>query len=372
MHVRKVDTERRRDVRQFIRFPFDLYKGCPQWVPPLLSDARAQLDRGSHFFYEFSDADFFLAEEDGRILGRIAVMDNGRYNAHWGTRTGFFGFFESVNDQRVSRALFQAAFEWARGRDLVDIKGPKELLGVSGGGLLVEGFEYMPAMGIPYNYAYYDKLVTDAGFAKTHDSLSGYFRRGHQVPERILDVAEKIKARRGYWIKTFRTRDEIRGWVPRIGQLHRDAFTEIDDYYPVSDAEINAFAESILSIADPSLIKLVMKDDEIIGFTFAYPNISAGLRKANGHLWPVGWIHLLRERKRTKWVDGNGIGIVPAHQGLGASIVLYAEVAKTLADSRFDLIDVVQVGEDNYRSRSAVEQLGVTWHKRHRNYRRVL
>lgn len=372
MQVRQLDTERRGDVEQFIRFPFQLYQSCPQWVPPLLAQERAVLDRGQHPFYRHSTADFFVAEQDGQTLGRIAVLHNRNYNAYHQARAAFFGYFEVVNDPAVARALFAATFDWARDRGLGEIMGPKGLLGVDAGGVLVEGHTHRPAMGVPYNYPYYDALITACGFEKNYDHLSGLLSRGHQLPERFYRIADWVRKRHGFWVKTFHSKGEMRRWAHHIGPIYREAFSQWPAYYPPTDAEIATVADRLISTADPRMIKLVMKDDEVIGFLLAYHDLSAGLQKARGRLWPLGWYYLLRARRRTKWANLNGVGVLPQYQGLGANAILYTEIAKTLVEFDFDHAEVVQVGEDNFKSRSDQEAVGVTWYKRHRNYRRGL
>ena len=372
MRVRRLDPQRRADVNAFARFPFDLYRHCAQWVPPLLAEQRALLDRRRHPFYQHSDAAFYLAESDGRSMGRIAVMENRRYNQHFGTQSALFGFFEAVEDIQVSRALFEAAFQWARQRGLRDMIGPRGLLAADNCGILVEGFEHRPAMGVAYNLPYYGALVEDAGFRKQGDSYSGYFLRTQQVPQRLLDLADRVKERRGFAVQTFATHAELRAWAPRVAHVFADAFAQNDLFYPPTEAEMQAMINGLLAIAVPRYIKVVTKGQEVVGFVFAYPDVSAGLQRARGRLWPWGWYHLLRERRRTRWADGNGIGVLPAYQGLGASILLYAEVARTLLDSPFERVEVVQVGEENPKSRSIVEDMGVTWYKTHRVYCREL
>jgi hypothetical protein len=133
MHTIQLDTSRARDVRRFVRFPFSLYRGCAQWVPPLIADAKGQLYRNRHPFYEHSEADFFLVEERGRTLGRIAAMHNRRYTQATGKRDAFFGFFDAVDDTAVSRALFDAVYSWARERGLTALKGPRALIGADAG-----------------------------------------------------------------------------------------------------------------------------------------------------------------------------------------------------------------------------------------------
>lgn len=373
MQLIRLDTSLRRDVRKFIRFPFWLYRSSAVWVPPLLSSERYLLDRRRNHFYQHSAADFFLVEEHGRVLGRIAAFHNKPYNDYIGARQAAFGFFESIDDPAVSQRLFEAAFEWATGRGLDAMVGPGRLRPADATGALVEGFEHRPAMSVPYNPPYYDALIKAAGFEKESDHLSGYVPGTHELDPRFFEMAEKVKARHGLWVKTFASKDEMRQWVPRVAEVYQGAFGGNHGFYPLSDAEITEFADELIAIADPRLVKLVIKgEDDVVGFAFAYHDISAGLQQARGRLWPIGWYYLLRERKRTRWANLNGIGVLPAYQGRGASILLYTEVARTCKEFGFDHADVVAVGEDNLKSRAVLETAGVRWYKRHRNYIRTL
>jgi hypothetical protein len=372
MQVLKLDPSRARDVRRFVRFPFNLYRGCAQWVPPLIADAKGQLDRNRHPFYEHSEADFFLVEERGRTLGRIAALHNRRYTQSSGQNEAFFGFFDAVDDTAVSRALFDAVCSWARARGLTALKGPRALIGADAGGVLVEGFQHRPALNMPYNYAYYDRLVTDSGLVKDTDHLSGYFAGDYPVPERVFRIADKVMARKGFWIKEFEDKHEMRAWVPRVREVYQQSFEDNHSFYPPTEAEMEALADTIIAVTRPGMIKLVMKGESLVGFAFTYPDLSVGLQKARGRLWPLGWWHLKRAHERTPWVDCNGIGVLPEYQGLGPSILLYAEVVKTLKTMGYAHADVAMVDEKNFASFSAMEALGVTWYKRHRSYWRDL
>ena len=374
MQVRKLDTTRQRDIRQFIRFPFELYRDCPQWVPPLIPAMKLALNRDKYPFYIDSDADFFLAESKGQTLGRITVLENRLYNDFHGSKVAFFYYFESVEDTKVSRGLFGAAFEWARGRGLDTMLGPKGMLRGDGHGLLVEGFEHRPAMGIPYNHAYYDALVKGSGFEKELDYLSGYLDRSFKPPERIFGIAEKVKAKRGYWVRSFTTKKELRQLASQIHKIYQDAFVQVWGYYPVTEKEIDTLVERMVSIADPRLIKVVMHGDEAIGFLFAYPDVSAAMQRIKGRVWPLGWIQLLLEPRRTKWINFNGIGVLPKYQGAGANVMLYVELAKTFADNQFQFEhgDFVQVAESNIHSLGDATYFGFPMYKRHRVYRKKL
>lgn len=371
MRVRQIDTTNRQDVQKFVNFPFALYRNCPHWVPPLRQEMAAILNRRTHPFYAHSEADFFLAEADGAVVGRIAALENRRYNAYKQSQTAFFGYFEAIHEQEVAEALFTAVCEWAHRRGLTDIIGPRGVIGIDGS-VLVEGFDQRPALTVPYNFPYYDALISQAGFSKLTDLLSGYLPANHRLPERMHIIAEKMKQRRGFWVKQFATKSEIRRWIPRVLAVHQAAFSQTRSFYPPTEQEVQRVIDSVLMIVDPRLVKLVMKGDEIAGFILAYHDISAGLQRANGRLWPIGWFHIWRERQRTPWLNVNGLGILPQYQGLGANAILYTELEKTMQTAAFQHIDVVQVDEANFSSRSDMETIGVQWYKRHRHYYRAL
>ncbi|MGD8814156.1 MAG: hypothetical protein PVI78_06725 [Anaerolineales bacterium] len=372
MHVHKIDPQNPRDLDQWVRFPYDLYKHSDLWVPPLISSEATLLDAEKHPFYQHSTADFLVAEENGQTLGRIALIHNRRYNEHCRQNAGFFGFFEVVEDIRIAQALFQALFQWAEQQGFDRIAGPKGLIGADASGVLVEGFEHRPALNIPYNFAYYDTFIQDSGLVKETDYLSGHIDTSGGLPERIQRISDIVQRRRGFWVKEFKDKRELVAFAPKIIEAHRRSFDSRESHYPYTDEEYAWTTKDLLTIADPLLIKIVMKDDETVGFLFAYPDITDGLRKAKGRLFPFGWYHILRDRKRTKWLNVNGLGVVPEYQGLGANAVLYAELAKTMASYRFEHVDTVLIAEENFRSFSDNVSVGVTWYKRHRRYQKEL
>jgi len=372
MQIRRINTEHRGDVQRYVDFPFQLYRDCPQWVPPLVSSVEHALNRRRHPFYRHSTASFFVAESEGQTLGRIAVMHNRNYNSYRQANVAFFGYFEVVQDIQVARALLEAALDWARAQDMDAIIGPKGLIGSDTGGVLVDGFEHRPAMGVPYNFPYYDAFIRDSGFGKDTDYVSGYLSGDHQLPHRFYRIADRVKARSGFRVKTFRSRREIRRWVPRIIAAHREAFSHTHTYYPPTDGEVALIFDTLISVVDPRLAKIVMKDEKIVGFILAYHDVSAALQKTQGRLWPFGWYALWRERKRTTWVNVNGLGILPAYRGLGGNALLYTELLKAIKACGFEHIDLVQVEEGNHKSLAEMKAIGVKWYKRHRGYKRTL
>ncbi len=368
MNVRQIDLSNKSDVSKFIQFPFNLYKKNPYWVPQMRVDTRYILNRSQYPFYQHSEADFFIAENNGNTLGRIAAIANNRFNKSNHQNTAFFYFFETIDDSEISTGLFKAVFNWARKRNLDLVYGPKGLLQGDGIGLLVKGFGFIPAVGISYNHPYYDELVKKAGFLKKYDYFSGYIDTTGDLSEKVKRVAEKVKQRSGFWVKKFNSKDELLAIAPELREVYNAAFSDSEGFSPITKEEIMTIAKRMLAIADPRLIKLVYKDDKIIGFLFSYPNICRGLQKTNGRLYPFGWFHIWRESRTTKYMDTNGIGILPEYQGLGPTAVLYTEFEKTFRDFDFDFVETVQTREDNIASLGESSHFKMDWTKTHRVY----
>jgi hypothetical protein len=371
LRIVEVDTESRRDVNRFIGLPFRLFRDCPQWVPPFVDDVKLQLNRHEYPYYQHSDAAFFLAERDGRAVGRIAVLENRHYNEHWASRTAFFNLFDAENDPEAAGSLFATIEKWARGRQLTKIVGAKGFLQADGIGVLVDGFDHRPAVGIPYNFAYYGPLIEGAGYRRQRDFFSAYLPGATSLPLRVHQIAEKMMAHRGFSIKTFADKKELTEYIPRIIQTYNDTFVGNWEFNPITEQEGKVIGERLLAIADPKLIKLVMKGDQIAGFLFGFPDISEGIVRARGRIWPVGWLWLLREFKRTKWINLNGAGILAPYRGLGVNAILYVEMEKTISSGNFEHADIVQM-EESVLTLDDARRMGGEIYKTHRIYDKVL
>lgn len=377
MPILEIDTTNRSHTNRFIDLPFKLYQGCPQWVPQLRDEAHMQLDRRRNPFYKRNDAAFFLAERGGEDVARICVMEPQYYNEFKKVSQAFFYLFDSIDDQSVANELFDAAADWATQRNLTLFRGPLGFMAADGFGMLAKGSEYYPAVGIPYNHAYYPKLAESWGFQLEERVYSGYIHvptARKQFPQKIFRMADKINQRYGFEVKTFKTKGELRRWVaPRLAELYNRTLTHIAGDPPLPQEMVDIVAENLLLISDPKLHKFIVKGDEIVGFLFCFLRISEGLQKAKGRLLPFGWFHILRDLKRTRWLDMNGMGVLPEYQGFGGPAVMYAELFNTLqGDERFEHAEVIQISEFNSNSLNEMKQFGVDFYKTHHIYRKAL
>lgn len=372
MKILQIDTTDRRQVKQFLDLPFHIYRDVPQWVPPLASDASRMLDRRRNPFYQHSDAAFFLALQGDHGIGRVAALDNRNYAAFNKEQTAFFYLFECQDSPETAQALFDAAFDWARLRGLNKMIGPKGFTALDGMGLLVKGFEHRPALGIPYNLPYYPALVEAARFKSTSDVISGYLNPRTPFPEKIHHLAELVQKRRGLRVARFKTRRDLRVIVPKLKEMYNAALEGTAGNVPLTNDEAKSLADQMLWFADPRLIKIVMKDTQPVGFLFAYPDISAAIQRTKGRLFPLGWMDMLLELKRTKWININGAGMVDKYRGLGGTALLFSELYKSVIEGGFEHADIVQVGADNDKMQRELRNLGIDFYKTHRMYRRTL
>lgn len=367
MQLIKVDTSKKAEVRQFIRFPFSLYKGDLFWVPPLQNEMETVMNRQEHPFYKHSIADFFMVIDGRKVLGRIAVLKNSNFCRYHACETAFFYYFESVNDSSVSKLLFDAAIEWSKQNGANQLMGPKGFLRSNGLGLLVEGFDLLPAVGIPYNLPYYANLFEEAGFVKETDHLSGTMN--HTLTPRLHQAAERVIERGQFKVRKFKTKKDLLGMIPWVEVIHKKAFENNPGFYPSTKEEFDLLARNIIAIADPNMIKVIMHNDDIAGFIIAYRNINQAIKSVQGRLYPFGWLSLLSAKQHSKIADLNGVGLLPEYQGLGGNVLLYAEVEKTLVKAGIQSAEIVQVDERNFRSKSDMEFMQVAWNKKHRTYK---
>jgi hypothetical protein len=373
--IEKVDTDNKAQVKRFVRLPFRLYKDCPQWVPLLDIDAFAYLNRSKHPFHEHSEVDFFLAVRDGQDVGRIAVIENRPFNQYHDTKEANFYFFDCENEPEAAGALFETVFEWARNRSLNKIVGPKGMGPLDGYGVLVLGHEHRNTMTmLNYNHAYYQELVETQGFEKEVDFVSCYLPAdSFKIPERVERIAKRAMERSGLHVKRFKSKKELLGWANRIGQAYNASFVNNWEYFPFTQREIDFVVDNIMMVADHRLIKVIVHGEDVVGFLFAFPDVTDAMQRAKGKLHPLSLVDLLLNMKRTQGVSVNGMGILPEFQGRGGNAILYSEMGHTLLSfGQFEHVEMTQVAESAEQMRADLKNLNGVEYKNHRVYRKSI
>ncbi len=375
LSIEKINTEDKSQVTRFVQLPHRLYKDCPQWVPLLDIDAYTYLNRKKHPFHEHSEVDFFLAVRDGRDVGRIAAIENKPFNEYHRVKKANFYFFDCESDPDAAAALLDTVETWAKARGLEAVVGPKGMGPLDGYGILVFGHEHRNTMTmLNYNHAYYQALVEGRGYEKEVDFVSCYLPADNfRIPERVTRIAQRAMERGHLQVKRFKSKKELIRWAPRIGKAYNAAFVENWEYYPLTQREIDFVVDNIMMVADHRLIKIITHEEDVVGFLFAFPDVSAALQRAKGHLNPLSLADLLLDMKRTKSVSVNGMGILPEHQGHGGNAILYTEMGHTLLDyGQFTHVEMTQVAETTEQMRADLKNLNGVEYKNHRVYRKII
>lgn len=369
--VEAVTPTARAEVRAFIEIPFRLYADDRRWVPPFRREVAELFDRKAHPFYEHSDAAFFVARRGAGAVGRIAVLENRPFNAHHGVRQASFYCFECEDDRDAAAALVGRAADWARARGLTALVGPKGFSALDGYGILVEGFTHRQTMTMTnYNPPYYAPLVEGLGFVKDVDFGSWRIDRdAFLLPERVRRVAAEVERRGALRLVAFETKRALVKAAQGIGDAYNRAFVNNWEYYPLSPREVDYLVKQIMLVADHRLIKLIAHGDDIVGFLFAFPDVSAALQRARGRLSPLRIVDLLLELKRARSIALNGAGILPQFHGRGGNALLYAAIESTLRASRFDHAELLQIAETAVQMRKDLQMFNAIPCKTHRVFR---
>ncbi len=373
VEIRTVDTDNKKQVKEFVQFHYDLYKGCPQWVPPFRNDIEMMLNKKKHPFYEHSDAEFYTAWKNGKMVGRTAVLNNTSYNEYHKQNSGDIFLFDSVDDQEVANALFDAAAGWARSKGLNKLKGPKGFSLFDGYGVLSEGFDKRQSMNFScYNYEYYTKLYENYGFHKINEYISMQAEvKDFQLPEKVYKVAEIVKKRGKLKIKTYSSKAEIRNDAAKIAQMYLGSFKNNWEYFPLSQKEFDFFVDNVLNFVVPGMVRFITDEtDEIVGFLVNFPDISAAMQRHNGNLInPALLVDMVLELKKTHYCALNGLGLLEKYHKSGGNALLYCSMMDIMKEyPQFEYVEAVQMAETAHEVQQEMATLGLKTIKRHRVY----
>ena len=370
IEIRQVDTNNKKQTSAFVQFHFDLYKGNPNWVPPFRGDIFLMMNRKKHPFYDHSDAVFYTAWKDGKMVGRIAGLNNTSYNNYHNLKTANFFLFDAINDQEVANALFDAVAAWAKGYGEDTLVGPKGFSLFDGYGMLVEGYEYRQMMNMAaYNYPYYKTLLENYGFEKTNEFLSmGFELKNFEFPDKVWKAAEIVKKRGVLKVRNYSKRKELITDALKIARLYAKSFENNWEYFPLSDKEFTFLVDNVIKMVTPKMVKFIVNDkDEMVGFLLAFPDLSPAMQRHNGNLNPALLIDLLMEFKRTDTISLNGIGILSEYQQKGGDALLMSELHGIVHQNPIYVHgEATQMAESARKIQVEMGSMGLKATKRHR------
>jgi GNAT superfamily N-acetyltransferase len=366
-----VNVRTRRDLKEFIHFPWKVYAGNPYWVPPLILEMEDKLNRRKHPFFEHAEADYFLARRGGRTVGRVAAILDRNHNAHHNDRMGFFGLYESVNDPDVACSLIDTAAAWTRERGMEVLRGPMNLSMNDECAFLLEGFEAPPVVMMPYNPPYYLELMETCGMAKAKDLYA--FRKDRS--RRLSDKGEAFLTRlRGSGKFTFRkvTRSSVRADAMKIAALYNSGWQHNWGFVPWTEKEMAHMAENLAWFADLDIVLFAEHEGRPVGFAFGFPNLNEVLIKMNGRVFPFGFIRYLAGRRRIKSCRAVVFGVVPEFMHTGLAYLLYDEFEKAIISRGYEWCELSWQLEDNEAINHFAASIGAVLYKKYRIFEKKI
>jgi GNAT superfamily N-acetyltransferase len=374
MPIQVTAVESASDRKAFIDFQWQIYHNDPAWVPPLIIERNAFLDRKRHPFYRHGDAGLFLARRNGNIVGRIMASDDPNYNALHQMNVGCFGLFECIDDHAVAQALFDAAANWLRRKGRTEVMGPIDYSTNYMCGLLIDGFQHPPTVLTAHNPAYYAPLIESCGFTKAKDWYAWWFSEYPAPAERLRKIAMARAGKYGVTIRPINLKD-LEGEGQRIRTIYNQAWQKNWGFVPFTEAEADHMAKEMKPLLVAPATLLAEIGDEPIGFVIAIPDINVALRHINGRLTtlgvPIGLLKLLYYRLKTRTGRLVALGVVEKYRRAGIAEMLVLHVMDE-AFKRGFTGELSMTLEDNVMVNRFIESMGAAKYKTYRIYSRPL
>lgn len=378
IQIKRVETKK--DLKRFIEFHYDLYKGNPYDVPNLYSDEVNTLSKNKNAAFDFCEAEYYLALKEGKIVGRVAAIINHKANEKWKKKDVRFGWIDFIDDIEVSHALFEAVEEYGRKKGMDDIVGPLGFTDMDPEGMLTWGFDKLGTMATIYNYEYYPQHMEKlGGWEKDNDYVEYYLVVPEKSPEKYTKIAEMVEKRYNLHVRKLTKKDIFQGgYGKKLFDLINLTYSDLYGFSELTDRQIDQYVKMYFPLADLDLVTVIEdgnKDNQLAGLGITIPSLSRALQKCRrGRLFPFGWWHLLRAIKfhKTDGVDLLLMGFLPEYRSKGANALLFADLIPRYVDYGFKWGETQVEMESNEGVQSQWGPLDPINHKKRRCYRRSL
>lgn len=369
--IKKVSTKR--ELKKFIRFNYELYKQNPYSVPDLYDDMLNTFNKKKNAAFEFCEADYFLAYQDGKIVGRIAAIINNQANERWESKNVRFGWIDFIDNPEVSALLIKTVEDWGKERGMTHVTGPLGFTDFDAEGMLIDGFDQLSTMATIYNYPYYPEHMAKLGFEKEADWIQYKIYIPEAVPDKHRRISEIVQRKYNLKIKKYTSRKGlVRDYGQKIFQLMNEAYSPLFGYSLLSQRQIDQYVRMYLPILDLRMITLITDaEDQLVAAAISMPSLAEALQKSHGRLLPFGWYHLLKAiflKPRTKMLELLLIAVKPEYQNKGVNALLFLDLIPVYQKLGFIFAESNLNLELNNRVQAQWEYFKTEQHKRNRAF----
>ncbi len=360
----------KKEMKQFVTFPFSLYKNNPYWVPPIIADEMESFDKTKNPVFEHAIARFFVAKRNNKIVGRVAAIINKYETEKQGIKKMRFGWFDVIDDVEVTKALIDKVIEIGKEHNLSYVEGPVGFSNLDKTGVLTEGFDHIGTMITWYNHPYYKDHLEQLGFIQEKEYVESKFPFPRKNMEKYIKASNLIQKRYNLTPLNFTKSKDIMPYVDEMFELFSQSYAKLSTFVPISDAQVAYFKKKYINFINPEFIKFVVDENhKIIAFAIIMPSFSEAMQKAKGKLFPFGIFHLLKARKKPKNVTFYLIGVHPDYQNKGVTAIIFDLFFNTLKDKNVQ--DCIRTPElaNNDAIRKIWKNFGSETIKRRKTYK---
>ncbi len=349
MPVEIKEVKTRQELQQFVRYPLKLYKNNPYYVPAIFLDDMNTLRKDRNPAFEDAQARYWLAYQDGKIVGRIAGIHVPKHEMKWGEKYVRFGWIDFIDDYDVSAALIGEVEKWARELGMKGIHGPLGFTDLDREGMLIEGFDSAATMATIYNYPYYQKHIEALGYGKDTDWVEYEIIFGGAYMPKIEKTAALVAKK--YNLRLLNgSKKDLKKYAPQIFDVLGISYRELYGTIPLSKAQVKSYIDIYFGFAIPEYVPIVLdKDDKVVAFGIAFPSFSEALQKSKGELFPFGFIHFLKALRKNKTADLYLIGITDEYLGKGVNSMIITQMYHAFLKHGVELVEGNPNLEDNYK-----------------------
>jgi GNAT superfamily N-acetyltransferase len=363
--LREIRTTRQ--FRQFITFAEAMYRGNPYYVPALVMDEMNTLHPKKNPCFAHCEARYWLAYQDGHIVGRVAGIFNHKHMEKWNEPYLRFGWLDFVDDLAVSTALLGAVEDWARELGMEAVHGPLGFTNLDRQGMLVEGFDELGTMATLYNHPYYPEHLKQLGYIKAVDWVEYELKVEKVPPEKVIRAAEIVLKRKNLRLLNIRRKGDLVAYAPQLFNLINEEYSHLYGTVPLSDAEILHYIDAYFGLIDPDFVPIIVnEDDEMVAFGVTIPSLSKALQKSRGRLLPLGWWRLLRALRKNDRADLYLVAVKKRYQGQGLTLVMMAHIYRIFAEHRITVAESNPELETNVDIQGQWKLMEKRQHKRRR------
>ena len=357
------------DLELFIKFPMELYKGNPYYVPPLINEEKSIWMKEENPALQYSEAAQFLAYKGENIVGRIAVMINHKEEKELGIRKVRFGWLDFINDIEVSKSLINTAIEYAKSKGISKIEGPMGFTNLDKAGMLTKGFDKLATMIGIYNFDYYPKHMEQLGLVKEKEWVEFEINFPDTLPDKVEKFSRLIAEKYELELVKFKAKKNILPLVDSMFKLLDDTYKNLSTYTPITEEQIKHYKEKYFKFIDKDYIVCIKdKSGSLISFAITMPSYSKALQKAKGKLFPFGWWHLLNAGKKNDRANFYLIGIHPQYQKRGVTAIIFKEIYETFKKKGVKFLETNPELEENASIQALWQDYNPINHKRRRTY----